>query len=718
MKDEKIYRIENIDCPVCAGKIAKHLEESPKVRSASIDYAASRLFIDADFMTTAEIEEAISEVEGGVKVLELDKKREPFFKRERHLLVTGLRAATSFIMAITTFFLVNPETGLALYVSLMAIAWLISGYDLLFKAFKGIFKGRDIFNESLLMCVASIGAFLLPLLNNEFEVMFDAALVVVLFQIGEIFEHVAAKRSHRAIIDALSLKTQIIDKIVDGEIVKVDPSSLKIGDLVLVKVGESIPSDGKVEEGIGDIDLSSLTGESLPIAISEGSEVYGGAILRSGSVKVRISKEYKDSASQKIIELVENSNREKSKTERFITRFSRIYTPIVFSLALLITVSPPLFIGISSGEVWASWLRIGLSFLVVSCPCAIVIATPLTFFAGIGKMSKKGIIVKGSEHLDRLSAIKTVVSDKTGTLTEGKFTIIETKSVGICENKFLGILGAIESRSTHPLAVASARYASRDLLSKIEKYEELPGQGIKATIAGVPYAAGNEIMMEELGVGIEKPEKPGSVIYVAENGKLLGYSVLGDTIRNESSIMVKELKKMGIKTTMLTGDKKEPALEIADQLGIDNVHYGLFPEGKTLILKSEIRDGVQVAFIGDGINDAPSLALADVGIAMGGIGSDAAMESADVIIMNDDPSRVPLAIKMAKFTRNWAIGLIVFSLIVKVGIMVASLIIGSMGGEMPLWVAVLGDTGVTIMAVLLAFFFMFIDVNDPFGQKG
>lgn len=610
------------------------------------------------------------------------------------------RVAVSLALTLLGVLLFTEDRyGLWVNLAIMAVAAIIVSYDVFMEAIETIFKEKNPFDEHVLMVVAVIGAFCLRLFGSEHNEFFEGVMVMMLYQVGEFFQDLAADKSKEAITKAIDLRDQKANVILaDGSFVKKTPEELSVGDVCLFKVGEKALCDGEVIEGEGEMDESSLTGEYLPVSKHVGSEIYSGTTLQSGSIKVRVSKEYKDSAVKKLLDLVENSAEKKGKTDRFITRFSRVYTPIVMGLALLVALIPPLFLGISDGAVWSRWIYAGLCFLVISCPCAIVISVPLAFFSGLGLAAKNGIVIKGGEYLDALNSLGYVCFDKTGTLTEGRLKVerIETEK-GVSKEDFMDYLLAAESRSNHPLA--RAIIGERDVSAysnEISEYEEIAGFGVRLVYKGHKVVAGKLGLLKE-GVAEKERKLTGTIIEVAVDDKFLGFVELEDTIRPTSKDMVMGLRQMGVKSVLLSGDRVESVENVAKKLSLDEFHGGLHPEDKTKILQSKLnaKEGA-VAFVGDGINDAPSIALSDVGVAMGAFGSDLAIENADVVLMDDDPAKIITAKKIARSTENRALFNIIVALISKVAAMVLSIA----WAGFPLWLAVLLDSG---MAVILVF---------------
>lgn len=634
----------------------------------------------------------------------------------KHFWITVSRLVVSLVLALLGLFLFNEEWGDAhlgagngvwLNFGILLASWLIAGYDIVFEGVESAIKEHNPFDENVLMIIASIGAFSLRFFGPSSNEFFEAVMIVLLYQVGEMFEDFATERSHKAINEALGLRAKTANLLVDGKLQVVDPKTLKIHDKILIKVGEIVPSDGIVIEGKGELDMSSLTGEFLPVAKKEGDLVNSGTILKTGSLVIEVSKAYEDSTVSKILELVAKSEKEKSKADRFITRFARFYTPIVVSIAILLAIIPPLFLGMNDGSVWSHWIYTAVCLLVISCPCAVVVSVPLSYFAGIGLASKRGILVKGATYFDKLNALETLVTDKTGTLTYGRFAVTEKVPYGISEEDFDRFLIASEAKSNHPIAKAVVSEHSLDeILKDIQNYEELAGFGSVLDYQGHHLLAGNHKLLEKEGVAAPKLELNGTIVYLAVNGKYAGYVLLNDQVRKESPALIEGLRKQGVKTLMLTGDKEGSAATMAKGLGISEYHSELLPSMKTDLLRERIakanaKNGA-VAYLGDGINDAPSIALADVGIAMGGAGSDMAIENANIVLMNDDPSKVVTALKIAKKTRARAITDIVIALTVKFLVALLTIIMPYIAGgaELPMFIAVLCDTGLTAALIL------------------
>lgn len=569
------------------------------------------------------------------------------------------------------------------------VPYLLAGGDVLWGAVKNIGCGQ-LFGEDFLMSIATIGA----LCISEYP---EAVFVMLFYQVGELFEHIAVGRSRKSISDLMDIRPDSANLERDGGIVVVPPEEVSVADIIVIKPGERIALDGTVIEGASSIDTKALTGEPIPRDVSAGDAVISGCINLNAVIRVKVSRVYGESTVAKVLELVENSALAKSKGESFITKFARRYTPIVVFLAIAIAIVPPLIFGD-----WSRWVYSALIFLVVSCPCALVISVPLTFFSGIGGASKHGILVKGSNYLEALTACETIVFDKTGTLTKGVFEVSEIVPSGCTQEYLLEKAALVETYSDHPISLSlKAAYKGATDPGAVLNAREEAGRGVCATIEGKEIAAGNAKLMESLGISIKMPETIGTVIFVAQDSQYLGYIVVSDVIKDDSVEAIKNLKAMGItKTVLLTGDHKAAGEKLARELGIDEAICELLPADKVTqierLFKNKSSKG-KLVFVGDGINDAPVLARADIGIAMGVLGSDAAIEAADIVLMDDKPSKIPLAIKIAGRTRSIVIQNVVFSLSIKVLVMILALFNVS-----NLWEAVFADVGVCVIAILNA----------------
>ena len=570
------------------------------------------------------------------------------------------------------------------------IAYIIVGLEIVRKALRNIFRGK-VFDENFLMTVATVGAFGI----GEFP---EAVAVMLFYQVGELFQSYAVDKSRKSIASLMDIRPDYANIEKDGKVLKVDPDDVKIGDIIIIKPGEKIPLDGTVIEGNTSLDTKALTGESLPREASPGDEILSGSINISGLIKVKVSKEYGESTVSKILDLVENASSKKSKSENFITKFAQYYTPIVVIIAVLLVVVPVIFFG---GE-FSDWIYRALSFLVVSCPCALVISIPLSFFGGIGGASKMGILIKGSNYLEAIANTEIIVFDKTGTLTEGIFEVQKVNAKDIDENDLIETAAYAECYSNHPISLSIKRaYGKQIDKSKIKSTEELSGRGIVAIINGKNVLVGNEKLLNENNIEFEKNNDIGTILYVAIDKKYVGNIVIADKIKEDAKDSIMSLKKSNIKqAVMLTGDRKAVGENVAGILGIDKVYTELLPDGKVEkveeLLKEKSEKG-KLAFVGDGINDAPVLALADIGIAMGGLGADSAIEAADIVLMTDEPSKIVDTIKLSKKTMKIVKENIIFAISIKVLVLILSAI-----GISTMWEAVFADVGVSIIAILNA----------------
>ncbi len=583
------------------------------------------------------------------------------------------------------------------------VPYLFIGFDTLKEAAEGLAHG-EAFNEHFLMSIATIGALCIGFLPGAETQYPEAVFVMLFFQIGELFEGYAEGKSRESIAHLMDIRPDVAHVERNGAVEEVGPEQVAVGETILVKPGEKVPLDGVVIEGSTSLNTIALTGESVPRNVTEGDEVISGCVNLSGLVKVRTTKAFGESTVSKIIDLVENATESKSKNETFITRFARVYTPVVVFAALALALLPPLFSGDFMGT-FATWLYRALMFLVVSCPCALVISVPLTFFGGIGGASRKGILVKGSNYLDVLSKVDTVVFDKTGTLTHGQFAVTAVHPEKCDERHLLHLAAHVEHYSTHPVG-AALRDAFPDEATdgcKLSEVEEIAGQGIKAKVENWTVCVGNAKMMDAIGAKWHDCEHIGTIIHVAIDGEYAGHIVINDKVKEDSAKAIRDLKSLGVsRTVMLTGDRKEVGKDVAEKLGIDEYHAELLPADKVAYVEKLINTkpaapNSQLAFVGDGINDAPVLARADVGIAMGGLGSDAAIEAADVVLMDDKPSKIALAIRIARRTLRIAKQNVWFAIGVKVLVLLLAAF-----GIATMWMAVFADVGVTVLAVFNA----------------
>ncbi len=574
---------------------------------------------------------------------------------------------------------------------LYILAYAMVGIEIVIKAFKNIIKGK-VFDENFLMAVATIGAFAIGELP-------EAVAVMLFYQVGELFQSYAVSKSRKSISNLMDIRPDFANVERNKDVEKVKPENVKIGEIIIIKPGEKVPLDGIVVEGNSSLDTKALTGESLPKDVKVNEEVLSGFINLNGVIKVKVTKEYGESTVSKILDLVENASNKKSKSENFITKFAKYYTPIVVITALILAIVPPLII---KDAVLSDWIYRALSFLVVSCPCALVISIPLSFFGGIGGASKMGVLIKGSNYLEALSNTEIVVFDKTGTLTKGVFEVQKVAPEGISKEELLEVTAYSEHYSNHPIAISIKNAYGREIdEEKIINTNEIPGFGIMAKIEDKEILVGNEKLMNENKISFSKCDSIGTILYVAIDKKYAGYIVIADKIKDDSKDTIKLLKKNNIKqTVMLTGDRKKVGEDVAKELGIDKVYTDLLPDGKVKkveeLLTSRAQKG-KLIFVGDGINDAPVLAISDIGVAMGGLGSDAAIEAADVVIMTDEPSKLVNAIKLSKRTMRIVKENIIFAIFVKVLVLVLSAL-----GVATMWEAVFADVGVSIIAIINA----------------
>lgn len=578
---------------------------------------------------------------------------------------------------------------------LFMIPYFTVGYDILLKAFKGI-KNKQVFDENFLMAIATVGAIAL----GEYT---EGVAVMLFYQIGELFQSYAVGKSRRNISQLMDIRPDVANVMVDGALEQVDPDEVEIGGEIVVQPGEKIPIDGIVIDGSATLDTAALTGESVPRSAKIGDEVISGCINMSGVLTIRTTKEFGESTASKILDLVENASSKKSKPENFISKFARIYTPVVCYSALALAVLPPvvrLIMGID--PLWTQWIYRALTFLVISCPCALVISIPLTFFAGIGGASRAGVLVKGSNYLDALSRAKIVVMDKTGTLTKGVFEVTKIEAKNISKDQLLEKTAMAEAFSNHPISKSLKEAYGKPIdTSVVTDVQEISGHGIKATVSGTEVHVGNQKLMASIGIQVEEIREPGTIIHVAMDGNYCGYILISDKLKEHSKMAISGLKRMGVrKTVMLTGDSKNVADIVATELGLDEVFAELLPADKVSnverLLESK-SEKEQLIFVGDGINDAPVLSRADIGVAMGGLGSDAAIEAADVVLMDDNPNSIVKAIGISKKCMRIVYENIYFA----IGIKVACLILGAIGIA-NMWIAIFADVGVMVIAVLNA----------------
>lgn len=625
-------------------------------------------------------------------------------KRTRNRIVAAL-AIFAVVFAVTEFVplaqYVGGETN-ALYLEfvLFLIPYLIAGYDVLLKAARNIGNGQ-VFDENFLMTIATAGAFALVLFPDSQPHMAEGAAVMLFYQVGELFQGYAVGKSRQSIADMMDIAPDFANVMRDGKLVQVDPYEIGVGDEIVVKPGERVPLDGTIVEGSTQLDTAALTGESVPRHVEEGAEVISGCVNMTGKITVKVSKPFEQSTVSRILELVESASEKKAQTENFITRFARYYTPIVTIGALVLAVLPPLLFGQS----WSDWIERGLTFLVISCPCALVISVPLSFFGGIGGASRLGILVKGGNYLEALSHTETVVFDKTGTLTNGSFNVVAVHPDAAAEvdpDLILSIAAHAEAYSDHPIAVSVKEAFTGEIdQSRIADVREEGGHGVRAVVDERVVLVGNDKLMREEGIAYHDCELTGTILHVSIDGKYAGHIIIADVVKDDAAECIKRLHAAGVrKTVMLTGDRAEVAKAVAEKLGLDEYHGKLLPEDKVNQVErllGETSEKGKLAFVGDGINDAPVLTRADIGIAMGAMGSDAAIEAADIVLMDDKPSKIASAIRIARKTMRIVWQNIVFALGVKFAVLVLAAV-----GLATMWLAVFADVGVAILAILNA----------------
>lgn len=600
-----------------------------------------------------------------------------------------LKILIALLLFILSFTISFQNIGINYF--LYIVSYIIVGLEIVWKAIRNILRGK-VFDENFLMAIATLGAFAIGELP-------EAVAVMLFYQIGEFFQSYAVNKSRKSITSLMNIRPDFANVKFHDKLTKVSPEDVKIGDIIVVKPGEKVPLDGKVIEGKSMLDTSSLTGESLPRKVQIGHDILSGCINQNGVLTIEVTKEFGESTVSKILDLVENASSKKSKSENFISKFAKYYTPIIVIVAVLLAIVPPLFLGL---ETFFDWLYRSLSFLVVSCPCALVISIPLSFFGGIGGASKIGILVKGSNYLEALSHTETVIFDKTGTLTEGVFEVQKIETIGISEEDLLRLTAHAESFSNHPISISVKKAYGKEIdQSLITQTEELSGFGISAKIEGKNILVGNEKLMQNKQISYQKCEEIGTILYVAIDEKYVGYLVIADRIKKDAKQTIQFLKANHMnETILLTGDRTVVGKSVANQLGIDTVYTELLPNEKAEkleeIMKKKSKNG-KVAFVGDGINDAPVLAISDIGIAMGGLGADSAIEAADIVIMTDEPSKIADAIKISKKTMRIVKENISFAIFIKILVLCLSAL-----GISTMWEAVFADVGVSVIAIINA----------------
>ena len=699
----KVYLLKGLDCPNCSAKIEKEVGELDGVTSSTVNLMNQTLTVQAGTSVAASLLDTVTTIvhshEPDVEVSEKQLEATAPVKKDEKAAVYNdedkkrtIRLAVGAVvyaigMALTVFAKLPTLAELAFLI----VAYVILGWDVVWQAVKNITRGQ-VFDEHFLMSVSTIGAFAI----GEYP---EAVAVMLFYQVGEFFQSLAVKRSRKSISDLMDIRPDSATVKRNGVLQVVSPESVAVGEIIVVKPGEKIPLDGIVVDGESMLDTKALTGESVPRSIRKGDEALSGCINQSGLLTLKVTKSFGESTVSKIIDLVENASARKAPTENFITTFARYYTPVVVGMAAVLAIIPPLVLG--GG--WSEWLRRGFVFLIVSCPCALVISIPLTFFGGIGAASKRGVLVKGSNYLEALNKVSVVVFDKTGTLTKGVFEVANIiPAAGYQKEQVLEYAAQAESYSNHPIAKSIlATYGKPIDQKQFSDFEEISGHGISVMVQGKKVLAGNSKLMESEKIAYAACDAAGTKFYVAADGSYVGCILIADEVKPDSKCAIAELKKIGVeKTVMLTGDDERIGKSVADELGLDAYYAQLLPDQKVEkleMLDKQKRQGSKLAFVGDGINDAPVLARADVGIAMGGLGSDAAIEAADVVLMTDEPSKLVEAIDVAKATKR----IVMQNIVIALGIKSVFLVLGALGMA-GMWEAVFGDVGVTIIAVLNA----------------
>lgn len=687
-KEELQLTLEGLNCANCARKIEEKVGKMEGVKESNLNFTTTTLNVKLE--RKVKEEHAINEIKKIVEALEPHVKVEKKVSGKTNVQKAKFEVKPTLIIGTILYLIaVIGDFKGALALILFVASYLLIGGKVVLTAIKNIARGQ-LFDENFLMTVATIGAFSI----SEYP---EAVAVMLFYEIGETIQGYAVNKSRSSISSLMDIRADYANIIIDGKEKKVSPETVKVEDIILVKPGEKIPLDGIVVEGESFVDTSALTGESVPRKIAVNDEILSGGINTNGVLKVKVTKKFGESTVSRILEMVENAANKKANTEKFITKFAKVYTPIVVALAILIAVVPSIFI---KDALFSTWLYRALVFLVVSCPCALVVSVPLGFFAGIGGASKKGVLVKGSNYLELLKDLETVVFDKTGTLTEGVFTVTEINTNNIQKEKLIEVAAMAESFSNHPIAISIIKEYGKEIDKEvIEEYEEIAGHGIKAVINNEEILIGNAKLMNQFNISYNEVDSIGTVVYCAINGEFKGSIVISDKIKENAAEALINLKAAGVKkTVMLTGDNKKTAEKVGEKVNIDEVHSELLPLGKVKevekLLKASNKNG-RLAFVGDGVNDAPVLARADIGIAMGGIGSDAAIEAADVVLMKDDINALVDAINVSKKTNKILWQNIIFALGIKVIVMV----LGTFGIA-NMWTAVFADVGVTIIAII------------------
>lgn len=686
---QAVYSLKGLDCPNCAAIIERETGLLENVTKSSVNLMKQTITISYEGISPDMLKESVTKIvkshEPDVEVCELENEV-PSQERDNkavRLIIGAVVFAAGIILSEIL------KVRLVIFLPVLILAYIILGYDVVLKALKNIVRGR-VFDENFLMTLSTVGAFCI----GEYP---EAAAVMLFYQVGEYFQEKSVKRSRKSIAALMDIRPDSANVLRNGEISEVSPDEIEIGEIIVVKPGEKIAIDGIVAEGKSMLDTKALTGESVPRSVNVGDEVISGCINQSGALKIKTTKQFCDSTVSKILSLVENASERKAKAENFITTFARYYTPVVVILAAVVAFVAPLLFG----GALTSWIHRAMIFLVISCPCALVISIPLTFFGGIGAASANGILIKGSNYLEALNNAQIIVFDKTGTLTKGVFKVTEIEAAnGFEKQELLSLCAAAESMSIHPIAKSIMAECEDEIDRKISDYQEISGQGISAVVDNRSVLAGNAKLMENKNIDFEKVNSAKTIVYVAVDGVYAGCITISDEIKEDSKSALKRLKKLGVtKTVMLTGDDKNIASEVSEKIGVDEFYANLLPADKVSRLEELClqKNNAKLVFVGDGINDAPVLARADIGVAMGGIGSDAAIEAADIVLMTDEVSKLAKAIEIAKKTRRIVTENIIFAL----GVKLIFLALGAFGIA-TMWEAVFADVGVALIAVFNA----------------
>ncbi len=726
---KKIYTIKGFDCPNCAAKAEGHLSKHEKINYCHLDFSGNKMYLTFkdEEMSIEEIKKVINEVESNKIYLEYYTNEKP--TNESKILTKPMwfiliRVFFAIVMMVICMFFLAEDTPLFNYLrfGIYTLTTSVLLYDIFIKVILHIKHKENILDHNLLITISSVGALalgLISLFNHHNPISYlgkikfahddamEALMVVLLFQIGHIIELIAVNKSKHAIMKAVELRVDTANLIVEEGIKKVKPEDLIVNDVILITSGELIAVDGEVIEGEAYVDTSSLTGEYVPVKASTGDKVFGGCLIRNGTIKVKVNKKYEDSTVAKIIDLISSGGEKKSKADEFIAKFAKIYTPIVVIVAIMVFLVG----GLITQNQWLTFVSVGLKIIVTGCPCAIVISVPLAYFAAIGLSSKNGIVIKGANYLDSLVNLGKLLTDKTGTLTKGEFTITKVNNIKLSESEFLEFIYIGESLSNHPIAKAICHDID------IQKYQndvldfvEIAGKGITCNYKNNKIILGNISLLKDHDIYVDDNEEFGTVIHLVVNNIYQGYIVLTDVIKDNAKSLIKALHKRNVEVILLTGDKDENARHISNQIGIDRYYSELLPEEKTKYLEKEKIDYPKtVAYIGDGLNDAPSIIQSDVGIAMGGIGSDIAVENADIVIMNDDPMKVDAAIKISKIARRVSIFNIIFALTVKIAV---AILVTIFQDKIDMSIAVLADTGLTVLLVVNSLLILYRKIRN------